>query len=380
MFTTGSKLFIGATTLSLAATVVVGNTTSGGTGSLATIGLISLTVALAFLTGIVVFVRDANVRGTEPGATTTSAAAQSAPAASMWPLVSAVGLLLVGVGLITAPVVFKAGVVVLFAAAAEWMIQGWSERASASASYNSEVRRRLLFPLEFPVLGAVIGAVVVYSFSRIMLYLSKEAGPVVFIVLASLILVGGIVFAVKPKLSKGFVGGVCAVAMLALVGTGVATAVSGQRSIHEHATISSDPGVCASAEETEIDHKSSQSVAAKSNTTAVVYLQDGQLSAQVLGISERQQTITIPRSNISHIVFRNLDAEPARLTANLGTFTSDVNGTPVTEKPVTCTALVEQDGRQFLTLNFSKSSLASETPYTLTVPGVEGSSIEIVVP
>jgi len=99
MFTTGSKLFIGATTLSLAATVVVGNTTSGGAGSLATIGLISLTIALAFLTGIVVFVRDANVRGTEPGATTASAAAQSAPAASMWPLVSAVGLLLIGVGL-----------------------------------------------------------------------------------------------------------------------------------------------------------------------------------------------------------------------------------------------------------------------------------------
>jgi hypothetical protein len=380
MFTTGSKLFIGATTLSLAATIVVGNTTSGVTGSLATIGLISLTVALAFLTGIVVFVRDANVRGTEPGATTASAAAQSAPAASMWPLVSAVGLLLIGVGLITAPVVFKAGLVVLFAAAAEWMIQGWSERASASASYNAEVRRRILFPLEFPVLGAVIGAVVVYSFSRIMLYLSKEAGPIVFIVVASLILVGGILFAVKPKLSKGFVGGVCAVAMLALVGTGVATAVSGQRYIHEYATVSKDPGVCTSAEETEIDYKSSQSLSAKSNTTATVYLENGKLSAQVLGITERQQTITIPRSNVSHIVFRNLDAEPARLTANLGTFTSDVNGTKVTEKPVTCTALVEQDGRQFLSLSFAKSSAASQTPYTFTVPGVEGSSIEIVVP
>jgi hypothetical protein len=160
----------------------------------------------------------------------------------------------------------------------------------------------------------------------------------------------------------------------------VATAVSGQRYIHEHATISNDPGVCASAEETEIDHKSSQSLSAKSNTTATVYLENGKLSAQVLGIAERQQTITIPRSNVSHIVFRNLDAEPARLTANLGTFETDVNGTKVTEKPVTCTALVEQDGRQFLSLNFAKSSAASQTPYTFTVPGVEGSSIEIVVP
>ena len=380
MFTTGSKLFIGATALSLAATIVVGVTTGGGTGSLATIGLISLTVALAFLTGMVTFVRDANVRGTEAGATTSSPAAQSAPAASMWPLVSAVGLTLVGIGLITAPVVFKVGVVVLLAGTAEWMVQSWSERASGSASYNADVRRRVLYPLEFPVLGAVLGAVVVYSFSRIMLYLSKEAGPVAFIVVASLVLAGGILFAVKPKLSKGFVGGVCAVALLALVGTGVATALSGQRHIHEHATVSNDPGVCSSAGETEIDHKSSQSVAAKSNTTATVYLENGQLSAQVLGISQRQQTITIPRSNISNIVFRNLDAEPARLTASLGTFVKDVNGTQVTEKPVTCTALVEQDGRQFLTLRFAKSSAASQTPYTLTVPGVEGSSIEIVVP
>jgi hypothetical protein len=121
-------------------------------------------------------------------------------------------------------------------------------------------------------------------------------------------------------------------------------------------------------------------VAAKSNTTATIYLENGKLSAQVLGITDRQQSITIPRSNASHIVFRNLDAERARLTANLGTFETEVNGTKVTEKPVTCTALVEQDGRQFLTLNFAKSSAASQTPYTLTVPGVEGSSIEIVVP
>jgi hypothetical protein len=47
MFTTGSKLFIGATTLSLAATIVVGSTTSGGAGSLATIGLVVASVRRA---------------------------------------------------------------------------------------------------------------------------------------------------------------------------------------------------------------------------------------------------------------------------------------------------------------------------------------------
>ena len=59
-----------------------------------------------------------------------------------------------------------------------------------------------------------------------------------------------------------------------------------------------------------------------------------------------------------------------------------MNGTLVTEKPVTCTTLVEPDGRQFMTLVFPKSSAATAPtdPYTFTVPGVEGASVEIVVP
>ena len=79
-------------------------------------------------------------------------------------------------------------------------------------------------------------------------------------------------------------------------------------------------------------------------------------------------------------MFKNFDAEPARLTANLGEFEKDVNGTKVTEKPVTCTTLVDKGGRSFLTLRITKSSIASKAPYTFTVPGVEGSSVEIVVP
>lgn len=383
MFTTGSKLFIGATALSLVATIVVGTTMGGGVGWLAAVSLISLTVALGTLTGIVIFVRDANVRSTEPGATTTSAAATRAPGASMWPLVAALGVTLIAVGLITVPVVFKAGCVVLLAAVAEWMVIGWSERASASASYNADVRRRVLYPLEFPVLAAVVGAVVVYAFSRIMLFLSKEAGPIAFIVVAGLILALGVVIAARPTLRRGLVGGVCAVAMLALVGTGVATAISGQRTIETYETVATEPSVCNEPGKTAVDKKSSQSLAAKSNVTANVYLENGQLSAQVNGIAERQQTITIPRSNSTFVVFHNLDATPARLTANLGTFETDVNGTKVLDKPVACTQLVEQDGRQFLALNFPKSSPPygpSLTPYTLTVPGIDATSITVVVP
>ena len=57
MFSTGSKLFLGATTIALIATLVVGMTMSGGAYWTAMVGLISATVALAFLTAINFFVQ-----------------------------------------------------------------------------------------------------------------------------------------------------------------------------------------------------------------------------------------------------------------------------------------------------------------------------------
>ena len=53
------------------------------------------------------------------------------------------------------------------------MLQAWAERASADARYNSAVRERMAGPLEFPLAGAVAVGILVYAFSRIMLWLSK---------------------------------------------------------------------------------------------------------------------------------------------------------------------------------------------------------------
>lgn len=376
MFTTGSKLFLGATTIALVATVVFGVTNGGDTGWTATVGLISVTVALAFLTAINFFVRDSNVGSMQPDVTTTSPAAQEAPGNSMWPAIGALGGALVVVGLVTEPVVFKGGLVVLLAAIVEWMVQAWSERASADRAYNAGIRKRILHPLELPILGAVGLAVVIYSFSRIMLFVSKSTGPAIFGLLAAMVLVGGFLFSSKASLKKSLVAGVCTIAALGLVSTGAVMAIDGEREIHAHETIGSDPAACASNEESEVDDKSSQSLAAKSNVAATVILEDGVLTAQVIGMGEPGTTVQLPRSNPSNIVFRNLDPEPVRLTANLGTFTTDAG---TTESPVTCTALVDEDGRQFLTLTFPKSSQATLEPYTLTVPGID-QAITIVVP
>jgi hypothetical protein len=386
MFSTGSKLFLGATTIALIATLVFGVTASGDTYWTAMVGLISATVALAFLTGINFFVRDCNVSSMQADATTTSSAAQPAPGNSAWPAVSAIGSGLIVVGIVTEPIVFKAGIVVLFAVLVEWMVQAWSERASSDQDYNAGVRKRVLHPLEFPVLGAIALAIIVYSFSRIMLFASKEAGPAIFGTIAALVLVGGFLFATQASFKKSIVVGICTIAALGLVSTGAVMAIDGEREMHAHPTVSSDPDVCSNPEETEIDEKASQSLAAKSNVAATVWYEDGELYAEVIGIEGPQQTITLPRSTPSYVVFRNADAEPVRLTVNMGAFESEVNGTPVVQKPVTCTALVDQDGRQFIELTFPKSSPPPDgygpslEPYTLVVPGSDAEPITVVVP
>src|SRR4051794_18588286 len=98
MFTTGSKLFIGATALAIVTAIVFGVTTGGVVGWTATVSLIGAAIALAFLTGLNFYTRDGNVPTQDAEANTTAAAAQEPPTRTFWPLIGAVavGILVVG--------------------------------------------------------------------------------------------------------------------------------------------------------------------------------------------------------------------------------------------------------------------------------------------
>jgi len=381
MFTTGSKLFLGATAVSIVSAIVVGGSIGGATGLMGTVGIITVAVVFAFLAGMNLYTRDGNVGAQQEGALTSSAAAQRASGNSAWPLVTAVGAAGVVVGSVSHPVVFKVAIVVLLAAIVEWMVQGWSERASADAAFNASVRKRLLQPLEFPIFGALVLGVVVYSFSRIMLSANKDAGRWVFIALAALIFAAGFVFA-RGKAAKSTAIGITAIATVALVGVGVVSAVQGQRHIEAHADMTTAVclGTATEAEAEEVDHKANQSVSSRSNPAANVILkEDGTLVAFILGIPNVEyHELTVPRSADVRIIFRNQTEEPRRLTAHLGTFAAP-DGTAGSET-ASCTTAVEQDGEGFLTLRLTKSQLASSTPFRLTVPGVEGQEIKLLVP
>ena len=373
MFTPGSKFFLGLTGFSVAVLVLYVALVDNAIGGAVVIA--SIAVAAGLLSGLTLFNRDGDVAVGD-----NSAPANAAPLTSgLWPMVATLGIGIMAVGLITHPIVFLLGLVALSASFVEWVIQGWSEGASSDPTYNASIRGRLLHPLEFPILAAVGLGVIIVSFSRIMLTLSRDAGAITFIVVSTLVLVAGTMFAIRPSLRKTLVVGVCAIGAVGIVAGGIAAASGGMRDelVEAKEEDHFSHKECGEEKNKYFDKLAEVSVSARSNTIAVVELKDGQLSAREIGISEPKKIITIGRANVVSLIFRNKDKEEHRLTANLGTKPVQEG---VKEEVLNCTQMIGEDEEQLLILKIDKPSMAAEKPYTLTVLGIEDQSIEIYVP
>jgi len=220
MFTTGSKFFIGLSALgavSFAVYMVLLNPSSIGATA-----LFGFVPAVALAAWLALWSRDGEPDESSPASAVT-------PSAGMWPFVAAAGTALVLVGTVTRPIVLILGGVVVASALVEWAVQSWSDRASADPAHNADLRGRIMQPLEFPVLATIGAGVVVLAFSRIMLAISKSAGAVAFIVLASLVLLGGVLFALRPGLKRSLVAGICTIGAVGLLAGGIGGASAGLR-------------------------------------------------------------------------------------------------------------------------------------------------------
>ncbi len=376
MFTTGSKLLIGSAAAAWILAAVYGIAQGGTLGS---IGLISAAIALSLLAGINVLARDSNVSANEPAGFGASAAAQSTARPSLWPLLVALGATTMTLGLVTNRTFFTLGLIAVIAGTLEWLIQGWSERASGDETYNARARDQMVDPLELPVAGAILAAIVVYAFSRVMLGLpTKTATVAAFAVVATLALGIGTLVAVKRGASKTTLGGTLSIVLVALVAGGVVAGLVGEREIEPHHTTGdlAAKNEC-TAEETEADEKASQSVASKSNVTAEITYKDEELRAKVPGYNDNFAQLTLQRSNPSNILFHNESDEHARLVIELHPATDD-NGQPLGPERV-CTALVESGGSQLLTVVIDQPSFVVEEGFAFTVAGSDA-ELQVVVP
>ena len=374
MFTPGSKYFLGLTGLSLVSAVlymVLVNPSDMGAYA-----LFGLMLSGGLVAGFSFFTRDGDV----DTAADAVEAASHAPGSSFWPLVFALGAAVVLLGLTTHPIVFVLGIAVLVGGGVEWTVQNWAERASADGTYNGYVRHRAIGALDYPGLATVVLGIIAYLFSRIMLTASKSGAAVIFIIVATIVLVIGFAFALKPSLRGKATALTVTAGMLALAVAGIASALSGERpELAEYAEAKhydKSHRECGVEEGKHYDHEANNTVSLRSAVLATVFVEDGKVRAQMIGLKKDVDTITVPRSNSTNILFRNLDDEDHRLVVNLGT--QVVAETGVKEKVGTCTQLTGKNQEQVLTINIPKPS-SDEQVYSFTVPGAEG-EIKVVVP
>jgi hypothetical protein len=381
MFTTGSKLLIGAAVLATLSAIAYGVTQDGIMG---TVGLASAALALSFLAGLNLFTRDNNYWADEIASIEDAPAAVRPPANSVWPFAFAFGAAVLVVGLVTYQAVFVIGIVLLLVSGAEWTAEAWAQRASADAGHNADVRDRIANPLEFPLAAAIGIGVVIYAFSRVMLFLSKTTTVIAFSVLGSIIIALAFFFAYRPRVNSKAAAVVIGVGALGLIAGGAAAGLSGERDIHPHETTSglNEEGadICTSPEEFEADENASQSVAATAAVAATITLgSDGKLTYSLNGPSPTGAAgITLPRSNPNNILFRNQSGEARRLSASLGTVVAE--GTEEEVPNLVCTTLADDGGAQNITLNVALPSVTSPDGYSFFVPGVESARLNLIVP
>ena len=375
MFTTGSKLLFGASGASLVGTLLYGVLIGGIMG---TVGLVSLTAGLIFLAGINAFIRDANVAADDVARFSGSAAATPRPASSVWPIGVAVGGVLIALGVVIHAALTIIGLVMVLAASAEWLLQGWAEGASSDASHNREVRGRLAYTAEMPVAAAIGLGLIVFMFSRVMLGVPTKSSTIVaFSIVATIVLFGGAVISRARSLSASKMFGLFSIVSVVLLAGGAVAGLNGEREIEEHHTTAhyAELDKCGE-EEISADEHASQTVAGKANSSAEVTLDENGLSYVRPGL-ETPQTgmIQLPRSNANNILFRNETAEPRRFIAEL----AEVEGSPAR----LCTALIEEGGVQLLTINYAAPSfdpaVEESGGYAFVVAGLDD-RIEVVVP
>jgi len=374
MITPGSKYFFGLTGLSLISAILY--MVLVNPSDLGAIALFGLAGSGALNGAMALFTRDGDVYEGEEAV----GASSTGGSPSFWPIVFAFGAALVLTGLATVSAVFILGIAVLIGGGIEWTIQNWADGASADQKFNQFARARAISAIEYPGLAAVGLGVIAFFFSRVVLAVSKESGPIIFIVVATAILVVGVLIATKPSMKGTLTVVVSVLAVLALAGAGTFAALSGER--HELAVASAEDHYDASHRECgeeasdHYDHLANNTVSLRSAVTATIFVKDGKVYAEAIGMKTKVDTITIPRSNATSVMFRNLDAEQHRLVVNLGS--AKVAETGVVEKVGTCTQLTGENQEQVMTLTIPKPATESE-PYSFTVPGATG-EIKLVVP
>ena len=248
MVTTASKFFFAGAAAAFAAAIAYGLGTDGDVIGVFTLGLKGPVGELAGYSVLVTLgtvllclgTASSVLRDADPEVQAAVARLEALPPAvapthiSYWPVLGALSAVVAAIGLVASPVLFVIGALGVLLVLLEWMVSAWAERATGDPSVNRQIRNRLMYPLEIPVVGALGILVLVVSISRILLTVSRIGSSVIAIVIAAVILALAFVVAYRPRLSKDLMAGALVLAATAVVAGGIIGAAAGTREFEHH--------------------------------------------------------------------------------------------------------------------------------------------------
>lgn len=154
--------------------------------------------------------------------------------ASAFPLLAALGLVLVGVAAAAGALAVYLAAAVLLVAAGGWLGQAFGEHPLATARVGERFSRRTTSPFTYPILAVLLGAVVAISISRVYLTITEKAAIVVSGLVATTLFVGCLVLASGRNAGRRLTAGLAGLALVSVVGAGAAAAARGERTIEHH--------------------------------------------------------------------------------------------------------------------------------------------------
>jgi hypothetical protein len=255
MFTWGSKYLFGIFAAAFGAAVAYGLITGGGPVGVISMGykggvgehvgytiLMSASLLALFLGIVSVISRDGDAEDMAALAGVDHAIGVRPPASSSiaGPL-TGFGIACLALGVAVGQAFLYLGIAVLAVVAIEWMVQAWAERATADDGVNDVIRRRILGPIQVPMLSLLAIAVVVISLSRILLAVSKTGSVVIVSVAATFVFLSAVLIA-KSRAPRSIVSALVSFGAVAVLAGGVVGAVQGERDFHHHDEVHSEDG------------------------------------------------------------------------------------------------------------------------------------------
>ena len=165
-------------------------------------------------------------------ATSRSVDVSDLPRPSVWPLVAAVAIALLGVGAAIGKGIIVIGILFALVSGVAWLAQVWREHPSWTAAMTERVNDRYVVPMGLPALAILSIATAAISLSRIFLAVSVEAAPIIAAIVAFALLGAFYLLSKADDIGRGLVAALASGAAVLVVGAGVAGALKGEREFH----------------------------------------------------------------------------------------------------------------------------------------------------